>query len=543
MLDLSSPTPSHSSDGSSGHATDTVSPRSIPATSCDSGIGIGSNSGTPSPTTSPRNYKAHQATTIAAMVESTITHRHLIPGLAELLGGSKDKIINYNLPCIKRETTVGAPARNVHIGDNKTRTTSHSSLPSVDEVSNTANRFIGDFPPFVTMSAKDSAPQIKLEPPPPRFGIEAFVSEENKSMVDVENANDDNSRNKDAVHFLRNLVVKGEMKGYRMSRATHGVSSGCYYYEAIILGTSDDKRGTKRPLQEVESREEDQQQEIKPTKESIAECTKGHLRIGWSTRLASLQAPVGYNQHSYAIRDIMGSRIHNSRRQDKWGGEAFGPGDVLGVSIYVVQDKAPPQLPTEPNATTSTGMPKSTSFDDVDSRKESENSGEKFESMHDNQQPATPLKSHIRFFINGKPMGNNGIGFDDIQPGTYYPAVSCYMEGSAWLNFGPYFVYPPHQSMHLPPEINPQPISDLCHAPPLPEEVVQTVISSGSGGKKGGHINLSKKVVESIVSAFKDLVEIEAAVRRRVHLKHLELHKLEISAMRKERGLSTVDLV
>ncbi len=61
------------------------------------------------------------------------------------------------------------------------------------------------------------------------------------------------------------------------------------------------------------------------------------------------------------------------------------------------------------------------------------------------------------------------------------------MEGSAWLNFGPNFVYPPHQSMHLPLDMSPWPVSDLSPTPPLPEYVVETVISSGRG-----HLNLSK---------------------------------------------------
>jgi hypothetical protein len=77
----------------------------------------------------------------------------------------------------------------------------------------------------------------------------------------------------------------------------------------------------------------------------------------------------------------------------------------------------------------------------------------------------------------------------------------------------------------------------------LPENVVETVISGGSSGKRGGHLNLNRRADEAIVSAFKEFVGIEAATRRRAHLKHLELQKLETFVMRKERGLSTLDLV
>jgi hypothetical protein len=52
-------------------------------------------------------------------------------------------------------------------------------------------------------------------------------------------------------------------KGYRMVRATHGVSSGCYYYEVLV----------QEPLHGED----------------------GHMRIGWSTEAGDLQAPVGYD--------------------------------------------------------------------------------------------------------------------------------------------------------------------------------------------------------------------------------------------------------
>jgi hypothetical protein len=585
-----SPTPStYSSDGSGqaqAAAISTTSPRSaVIASSGDSG------SGTPSPATASRNAKAHQAATIAAIVESTTTHRHLIPGMAELLGGSKDKIMSSNVPFVKGSGGGGGtmasksslsetvPTKYNVDGDATTSALAtdtsvvalgHPSLPSMDAVSNTANRFISEIPPFVTMSTKDSAPQLKLESPPATVGTTGTDTVYN-SRGNVDKTNDASALHVDFADFQRKLIVKGGMKGYRMSRATHGVSSGCYYYEAIILGSSDeigstdsscDKRGKKRPLQELEMVGEQHhqlQQETKPDSSSTSNneqptpmqksnnrsSMNGHLRIGWSTRLADLQAPVGYNTHSYAIRDIMGSRIHNSHRQDKWGGIGFGPGDVLGVALYLVDGKTPPTKSTVSNAATiSSNSSTFNPTDGIDSEKQiGSSSSDNSESIHERQLSTAPLNNHIRFFLNGKPMGNeNGIAFDNIQSGTYHPAVSCYDEGSAWLNFGPNFVYPP---MHLPPEMNPRPISDLCHTPPLSEEVIETVISGGSGCKRGGHImNLSKRAADyAIVSAFKELVGIEAASRRRAYLKHLALHRLEISAMRKERGLSTLDLV
>jgi hypothetical protein len=58
-----------------------------------------------------------------------------------------------------------------------------------------------------------------------------------------------------------------------MARATHGVHRGAYYWEAFILPDSQ---------------------------------KHSHVRIGWCTRQGELQAPVGYDQYSYAYRDEAG---------------------------------------------------------------------------------------------------------------------------------------------------------------------------------------------------------------------------------------------
>lgn len=57
-----------------------------------------------------------------------------------------------------------------------------------------------------------------------------------------------------------------------MVRANRGVYQGGYYWEAEILCTS----------------------------------TSGNTRIGWSTRQAELQGPVGYDAFSYGYRDLEG---------------------------------------------------------------------------------------------------------------------------------------------------------------------------------------------------------------------------------------------
>lgn len=50
------------------------------------------------------------------------------------------------------------------------------------------------------------------------------------------------------------------------------------------------------------------------------------------------------------------------------------------------------------------------------------------------------IGSKIAFFLNGE---CNGIAYEDIFKGTYYPAVSLYFNAGVELNFGPTFACPP----------------------------------------------------------------------------------------------------
>ena len=64
-----------------------------------------------------------------------------------------------------------------------------------------------------------------------------------------------------------------------MVRATHGIHWGSYYWELlelVLLQSSPDS----------------------------------HIRVGWSTRQGELQGPVGFDQYSYAYRDVAGSLLN-----------------------------------------------------------------------------------------------------------------------------------------------------------------------------------------------------------------------------------------
>jgi len=228
----------------------------------------------------------------------------------------------------------------------------------------------------------------------------------------------------------------------------------------------------------------------------------GHLRMGWSMRTGELQAPVGYDRWSYGIRDIHGSKIHNSKREDKWGGVGFRSGDVIGFAICLKEDG-------------------------LDAH------------AHGRKNPNVVTSNHIRFFKNGAPMGHfivsrgvktGGEAFDDIQSGTYYPAISSYMGGTARVNFGPHFIYPPKG---LPTGMKFQPISEVCHKPMEPTKVLELF-------KKEKCI--LKKVDDEITNAIHDAIFLEANLRHEIFQQHLRDHANVVRKGRIERGLGINDL-
>lgn len=206
----------------------------------------------------------------------------------------------------------------------------------------------------------------------------------------------------------RRLVLHGALRGYRMCRGTTGVQSqeGSGYFECLILEPPSAASilqqlppharlgpGLRRQL-EREAQQQQQQQQHNNNNNSAC----GHVRVGWSMRTGDLQAPVGYDTWSYGLRSLNGSILHHSQRQDDWGGEAFGPGDVVGCHLR---------------------------------------------------------DSEIRFTKNAHTLGQfelvksklvGGVAFGDVRPGTYYPAVSTYMGGAVRANFGPYWMMPPKKT-------------------------------------------------------------------------------------------------
>ena len=264
-----------------------------------------------------------------------------------------------------------------------------------------------------------------------------------------------------------------------MARANKGVSQGRYYWEAVIQeGPTGDQVKAALPAQARLGPGLEAQLNSGNTENQI-----GHVRLGFSMRTGDLQAPVGYDKWSYGIRDIGGSLIHQSQRQDSWGGEDFGPGDVVGCGIVFEEDE-----------------------------------------------------SHIRFFKNGVGMGQfvlrkgkrtGGEAFF-IEPGTYYPAVSTYLGGSIRANFGPYFICPPRK---LPLGLKGfDPFSDLCARPQSPDMAVATL---------GAAVKQLKSEDEAVLL---DGLRAESELLCQSYSDFMQEHIDFVRKEREERDLPTTDL-
>jgi len=426
--------------------------------------------------------------------------------------------------------------------------TKNGSLPSTDQVMQAAIKAVNDAPPFVHLSKTDSAPQLKITDSVCAVSTDSSA---NASSTDApsntETAVAETTSTPNAPILINDrLAVKqgeGEMRGYRMTRSSHGVTpgSGNFYYEVVILQppTASElvkslppnvRLGKKlqREMEKALREEEEAENEGKRANETDAEAKSNkptntssfgaHVRLGWSMRTGDLQAPVGYDKWSYGIRDIQGSKIHCSKREDNWGGEDFGPGDVIGCAISMVSDG------------------------------EAESSNETSNAATDQDQQPRANENHIRFFKNGLPMGefvitkgkrSGGAAFI-IPDGVYYPSISLYMGATAKVNFGPHFIHPPRK---LPTGMTKrkgggvfQPVSDLCKAPLSVEEAAAKVV------KEQKTLFFRKADNTAQQKRFLELVKTEVKIQRDAYQNHRRKHVLDVMEERKKRKLKSDDL-
>lgn len=209
-------------------------------------------------------------------------------------------------------------------------------------------------------------------------------------------------------------------KGYCTARGTHGASEGTWYFEVELTslgGTADEAAASSAPA----------------SPPSSSSYYLGAARVGWATRAAELQAPVGYDKHGYAFRDREGCKVHDALREpyleeeeknaaatataeeEAGGGEEqeqkrkhspplppVKQGDVIGCYLHL-----PPG-----------GRPLERTKEDIVSWK----GGLFF--VDRPEAPAAPVRgSAVAFYLNGRRLG---VAFPDILEGTYYPAGSLF---------------------------------------------------------------------------------------------------------------------
>ncbi|GBM38040.1 Set1/Ash2 histone methyltransferase complex subunit ASH2 [Araneus ventricosus] len=220
------------------------------------------------------------------------------------------------------------------------------------------------------------------------------------------------------------LSVTGE-KGYCMARATHGVNRGTWYFEITMDDVPDGAAA----------------------------------RLGWSQPLANLQGPLGYDKFSYSWRSRKGTKFHESRGYH-YSDEGYGQGDTLGFLIHLPQigDKIPlpPIYKDKP-------LVKFKSYLYYEEKDE-------VQLELKNMKPFSGSK--IVFYKNGK---NLGTAFENINAGTYYPALSLYKSCTVSMNFGPAFKYPPAEKY--------KPICDLAHEATIEQAMTDLLFFTENKGK------------------------------------------------------------
>lgn len=185
------------------------------------------------------------------------------------------------------------------------------------------------------------------------------------------------------------LSVKG-WKGFRSVRATHGFHEGTRYCEVTVQHLGD----------------------------------SGHCRVGWGTKQAEINAPVGYDQYGFGYRDLEGSKVHKALREEY--AEPYGESDVLGLFLHLPEGGR--ALETRAGAELARYK------------------GALYQVLPEQIEPRVLPGSVLAFTRNGVVQG---VAFKDILEGSYYPMASVFTlpeqkEGATvTFNFGPDFKYSP----------------------------------------------------------------------------------------------------
>ncbi|KAJ2157762.1 transcription factor, contains a PHD finger motif [Coemansia sp. RSA 552] len=260
---------------------------------------------------------------------------------------------------------------------------------------------------------------------------------------DIDNPQGPAHMSREATHAATQFVIESDRrtvwndKGYRLAKASHGVESGAWYFEAEVLAP------------------------VRP---------EFNLRIGWSQISGELQAPCGFDVFSYSVRAKPATRFHAAIGSPY--GEDYGPGDTLGMLIYLPTLDSDEKQDLADRKWRPGERYRQFTYSRPDSQRPS---------YADSELPPLPVlaNSELVYFKNGKCLGP---AFQQLYLGKYYPAISSYMGGKVRVNLGPDFKYPPPAVWHNDMPI--RPISDLEFTLPevKPEEAEPEANSTKANG-------------------------------------------------------------
>lgn len=156
------------------------------------------------------------------------------------------------------------------------------------------------------------------------------------------------------------LVVRGH-QGFRSCRVNYGVTAGRWFCEMTVQEAST----------------------------SADERRRGHVRVGWTSFLSPVEAPVGFHASGFGFRDVDGAKLRDGWREPY--GTGFREGDVVGMLLQLTPD--------------------------------------------------APADSHVRFFVNGE---DQGVAFSGLEPDQlgFFATASLYQTASVKINPGPKFAFP-----------------------------------------------------------------------------------------------------
>jgi len=181
-------------------------------------------------------------------------------------------------------------------------------------------------------------------------------------------------------------------KFYCTARATHSVARGSWYYEVKLV---DMPEGSA-------------------------------MRVGWATKNANLQAPLGFDKFGYSCRSRKGTRFHDSVGKSYSPG--YGLGDYLGCLITLPEQHDRDYLPATYKDKPLIKFKSHLYYEEKDGQQE-------------NLKNLKPVPgSKITFFKNGESLGE---AFTEVYAGEYFPAVALYKYSKLKMNFGPKFRHPP----------------------------------------------------------------------------------------------------